>query len=73
MNTWLDYEREAIARRHAELRSLADPTCRTCKGAGTTTAYIAPSKSTSHACHCTGQADWQRPLTPSENAATLAP
>lgn len=52
--------REAFAEYVAALRAVADPECHICKGQGTTTGYIAPSKTATYACPCTGQADWQR-------------
>ena len=51
---------EAYAEYLAVLKAVADPDCRVCRGRGTTTGYIAPSKTATYACHCTGQADWQR-------------
>lgn len=56
----VDGEREAFSEYVAALRAVADPDCRICKGKGTTQGYIAPSKTATYACPCTGQADWQR-------------
>jgi hypothetical protein len=55
-----DSLREADAARWAEIRAKADPECRICRGRGSTQGYVAPSKSATYACPCTGMADWQR-------------
>lgn len=52
--------RDAFSEYVSALRAVADPECPICKGKGTTKGYIAPSKTATYACPCTGQADWQQ-------------
>jgi hypothetical protein len=46
--------REAAHKREARIKAAADPECSLCRGRGFTYGYIAPSKTASYPCRCTG-------------------
>ena len=49
-----DVIREDVRRIEREWKEAADPGCRVCLGHGKTHGYVAPSKTATYACPCTG-------------------